>query len=111
VVRASELIFLSAQAGVDPATEKIPEGGIEAECRQVFANMERALRASGSDLAHVVKTTLFYVDSNDLKTINKVYGEVFPEKPPARSAAIVGLAGGRRISIDAIAMMADRESN
>jgi enamine deaminase RidA (YjgF/YER057c/UK114 family) len=85
---------------------RCPDGGFEAECRQVFANIERALKASGSDLGHVVKTTVFYVDLQELQTINKVYGDVFPHDPPARSAAIVGLAGGRRISIDVIAILA-----
>jgi 2-iminobutanoate/2-iminopropanoate deaminase len=105
VVRAGDLLFLSAQAGVDPATGAVPEGGFEAECRQVFANMARALRAAGSDLDDVVKTTVFYSDLQDLPTVNKVYAEAFPTNPPARSAAIVGLAGGRRISVDAIAVV------
>ncbi|MDT4991374.1 MAG: 2-iminobutanoate/2-iminopropanoate deaminase [Actinoplanes sp.] len=106
VVRVGEVLYLSAQAGVDPATGAVPDGGFDAECRQVFANIERALKASGSDLGHIVKTTVFYVDLQELPTINKVYADVFPHDPPARSAAIVGLAGGRRISIDAIAILA-----
>jgi 2-iminobutanoate/2-iminopropanoate deaminase len=54
----------------------------------------------------VVKTTIFYADLGDLPAINSIYAETFPAKPPARSAAIVGLAGGRRISVDAIAVVA-----
>jgi 2-iminobutanoate/2-iminopropanoate deaminase len=107
VVRVGEVLYLSAQAGVDPATGAVPEGGFEAECRQVFANIRRALLASGSDLGHIVKTTLFYADLQDLQTINEVYADMFPHDPPARSAAIVGLAGGRRISVDAIAIVAE----
>ncbi|HET6215185.1 MAG TPA: Rid family hydrolase [Micromonosporaceae bacterium] len=106
VVRVDNLLFLSAQAGVDPATGTVPEGGFEAECRQAFANLARALSASGSDLAHVVRTTVFYADVQDLPVVNKIYAETFPTDPPARSAAIVGLAGGRRISVDAIAVVA-----
>jgi len=105
VVRAGNLLFLSAQTGVDQATNALPEGGFEAECRQVFVNIGQALKASGSDLIHVVKTTIFYADLADLPTVNKVYTEVFPTNPPARSAAMVGLAGGRRISVDAIAVV------
>jgi len=67
--------------------------------------MGQALRVAGSDLAHVVKTTIFYADLDDLPILNKVYASVFPTDPPARSAAIVGLAGGRRISVDAIAVI------
>jgi 2-iminobutanoate/2-iminopropanoate deaminase len=107
VVRVGDVLYLSAQAGVDPATGAVPDGGFEAECRQAFANIERALKASGSGLRNIVKTTVFYTDLQDLQTINKVYADTFPHDPPARSAAIVGLAGGRRISIDAIAVVAD----
>lgn len=103
VVRAGGLLFVSAQAGVDPATGKVPEGGIGPECRQALANLDRALRAAGSGLENVVRVTLFYKSFEDLPEINQVFAEVFGAEPPARSAAIVGLAGGRSISIDAIA--------
>jgi 2-iminobutanoate/2-iminopropanoate deaminase len=106
VVRVGDVLYLSAQTGVDPTTGAVPEGGFEAECRQVFANLRRALLASGSDLRHIVKTTVFYTDLQNLKTVNDVYADIFPQDPPARSAAVVGLAGGRRISIDAIAIVA-----
>lgn len=105
VVRVGDLLFLSAQAGLDQSTGAVPDGGFEAECRQAFANLGQALRAAGSDFGHVVKTTVFYTDLADLPTVNKVYAEVFPADPPARSAAAVGLAGGRRISVDAIAVV------
>jgi 2-iminobutanoate/2-iminopropanoate deaminase len=105
VVRAGNLLFLSAQTGLDQATGTIPDGGFDAECRQAFGNLRTALRAAGSDLDHVVKTTILYTDLADLPTVNKVYAEVFPTDPPARSAAIVGLAGGRRISVDAVAVV------
>jgi 2-iminobutanoate/2-iminopropanoate deaminase len=105
VVRTGNLLFLSAQTGVDQVTNAVPDGGFEAECRQAFVNIQQALKASGSDLRHIVKTTIFYADLADLPTVNKVYTEVFPNNPPARSAAIVGLAGGRRISVDAIAVV------
>jgi 2-iminobutanoate/2-iminopropanoate deaminase len=85
----------------------VPDGGFDAEFRQAFANLRTALRAAGSDLDHVVKTTILYTDLADLPTVNMVYAEVFPIDPPARSAAIVGLAGGRRISADAVAVVPD----
>jgi 2-iminobutanoate/2-iminopropanoate deaminase len=107
VVRVGNLLFLSAQTGLDPTTGTVPDGGFEAECRQAFANLRTALRAASSDLGHVVKTTILYADLADLPTVNKVYADVFPTDPPARSAAIVGLAGGRRISVDAIAVVPD----
>src|SRR5581483_2101954 len=105
VVRAGDLLFISAQAGVDPATGKVPDGGISAECRQALANLGRALSAAGSDLSKIMRITLFYTNLDDLPAINAVFAETFPTEPPARSAAIVGLAGGRSISIDAIAIV------
>lgn len=105
VVRAGDFLFVSAQTGVDPATGKLPAGGVEAECRQALANLGRALAAAGSQFSNVAKVTLFYTDLNDLPAINAVFAEVFPTDPPARSAAVVGLAGGRSISIDAVAVL------
>lgn len=105
MVRAGDFLFVSAQTGVDPATGKLPAGGVEAECRQALANLGRALAAAGSQLSNVAKVTLFYTDLNDLPAINAVFAEVFPTDPPARSAAVVGLAGGRSISIDAVAVL------
>lgn len=102
VVRAGDLLFVSAQAGVDPTTGKVPEG-VGAECRQALANVERALKAAGSSLDQIVRITLFYKSLDDLPQINEAFAQVFPSDPPARSAAIVGLAGGRSVSIDAIA--------
>ncbi|GAA0331151.1 RidA family protein [Actinoallomurus spadix] len=103
-VKAGPLVFVSAQAGVDPVTDQVPPGEFEAECRQAFTNVTRALRAADSDLCRVVKMTILYVDTADLPIINKVYAEAFPIDPPARTAAVVRLAGGRRIAVDAIAM-------
>jgi 2-iminobutanoate/2-iminopropanoate deaminase len=102
-VRVGNLIFVSAQASVDPATREIPAAGFEAECRQALTNLAHVLAAADADLTHMVKTTVFYTDVANLPIINKVYTEAFAVDPPARAAAIVGLAGGRQISIDAIA--------
>ncbi len=89
---------------VDAGTGVVPGGGIEAECRQALANLASVLKAAGAGLPDVVKATIFYVDLDDLATINRVWGEVFAVDPPARAAMIVGLVGGRRICIDATAV-------
>lgn len=103
VVRVGNLLFVSAQTGVDPSTGQVPDGGFEAECRQALRNLQRALHAADADLEHVVRTTVFYTDLADLPSLNAIYAETFPTSPPARSAAVVGLAGGRHIAIDAVA--------
>jgi 2-iminobutanoate/2-iminopropanoate deaminase len=112
-VRIGDLIVVSAQIGVDPVTGTVPtaqhgESAAAAECRQVFANLARVLDVSGSSLDRVARTTMYYVDLADLPSLNAVYADVFGIDPPARSAMIVGLPGGRRVAIDAIA--ARRES-
>ncbi|WP_035805141.1 RidA family protein [Kitasatospora mediocidica] len=102
-VRAGGLLFVSAQPGVDPATGTVPDGGAAAQCRQALRNLEHVLRVAGADLRDVVRTTVLYTDLADLPAINAAYAEAFPADPPARTAAVVGLAGGRLVSIDAIA--------
>ena len=105
-IKAGPLVFVSAQAGVDPRTEKVPSGGFEAECRQAFGNVALVLQAAGLGLCDVVKITVLYIDLEYLPIINAVYADLFPVNPPARTAAIVSLAGNRRIAVDAIAMAA-----
>lgn len=105
-IRAGQLIFVSGQAGVDPSTDELPaDGGFEAECRQAFMNVACVLKAANADLSYVVKTLVLYVDASYLPIINAVQAEFFPVDPPARSSAIVELAGGRRITVDAIAAL------
>ncbi|MGW7413190.1 RidA family protein [Streptomyces sp. NPDC054863] len=104
--RVGGLLFVSAQTGVDPRTGTVREGPFESECRQAFANLERVLLVGGSSLALVAKVTVFYADPGQLTALNTVFADVFPQAPPARSAAVVTLAGGRRISVDAVAALA-----
>lgn len=109
-VAAAGLIFVSSQTGVDPATGAVPEGLFEYECRQAFRNLEQVLRAAHAEPADVVQTTLYYTDPADLSVLNAVYVETFgSDRQPARSAVMVGLAGGRRVAIAAIATC--RQSN
>lgn len=91
-VRSGDLLFLSGQVGFDPATREVVEGGLEAQTRQVLANVEAVLRAAGLRFADVVKTTVFLKDMNDFAAMNAIYGEAFaPEGvvPPARSTVEV----------------------
>ena len=102
-VKAAGLVFVSAQTGVDPATERLPDG-FEAECRQAFRNLVDAVRASGGEARDIVKATVLYTDAAQFPVINAVFAEVFPVLPPARTAAIVALPGGKRLAVDAIAV-------
>ena len=82
------MIFASGQIPILPATGAIA-AGLEAQAEQVFTNVAALLEAAGSDMAHVVKTTVFIKDMNDFAAINAVYARHFQEPYPARSCVEV----------------------
>ncbi|MBN1106123.1 MAG: RidA family protein [Deltaproteobacteria bacterium] len=103
-VRAGDLLFVSGQLGIDPATGHMVEGGGGDQARQVMANLKAVLEAGGSGFSSVVKTTIFLADMADFSEVNQVYGEFFPSEPPARSTfQVAGLPLGARVEIEMIA--------
>ncbi len=80
------LVFTSGQIGLIPETGAVVEGGIEAQTRQVFANLKAVLEEAGSSLDKVIKTTCFLKDMNDFATVNEIYGSYFDGDYPSRSA-------------------------
>lgn len=109
---AGEFIFCSGQAGFDPKTMRIVEGGIRAQTAQVLRNLSAILEAAGSDLSHVVKVTVFLHDWKYFKEMNETYAEFFGENPPARSTAQgKRWPEGSLITVEAIALAkSDRSS-
>ncbi len=106
-ISAGDFVFCSGQIPLDPATGKLVGGGIEAQTRRVLQNLKAVLEATGSDLAHVVKTTVFLTDMGNFQAMNAVYAEFFPTHPPARSTiAVRGLPLGALVEIEAIAVQA-----
>jgi 2-iminobutanoate/2-iminopropanoate deaminase len=100
-----QFIFTAGQVGIDPTTGKLAEGGVKAETKQALENLKSILEAAGSDLNHVMKTTVFLNDINDYAAVNEVYGQYFTDDPPARSALQVGkLPLGADVEIEAIAV-------
>ncbi|MDY6983734.1 MAG: Rid family hydrolase, partial [Pseudomonadota bacterium] len=94
--------------GVDPATFKLVEGGIEAETRQIFANMQRILAGSGATLEDVVKCTVMIADIGEWPLFNSLYVTYFPGDKPARSAfGANGLALGARVELECWAVLDD----
>lgn len=87
-IKAGNLLFCSGQIPVNPATGEVPEG-IEAQTRQALANVKALLAAAGTDLSHVVKTSVFLADMSLFAPMNAVYAETFSEPFPARSAVAV----------------------
>ena len=103
-VRVGNMLYLSGQIGIDPATSKLAEGGIAAETRQTMENIKASLEKYGSSLAEVVKCTVFLADIKEWAAMNEVYIAYFPSNPPARSAlGSSGLALGSRTEIECMA--------
>ncbi len=106
-VKAGNFVFTAGQLGLDPKTGKLVSGGIKAETTQVLENLTAVLKAAGSSLDRVVKTTVFILDmAGDFAAMNEVYKEFFPKDPPARSTVEVrALALSARVEIEAIALI------
>jgi len=107
-VRSGRWVFTSGTIGNDPATGKLVPGGVAAETRQALTNLSGTLRAGGTLLTQVVKTTVFLVDLGQFAAMNAVYAEFFPQDPPARSTIQVGaLPGGAAVEIEAVAVVTE----
>ncbi len=103
-IRTGNLIFVSGQLPVDPSTGNFAEGGIKELTRQSLTNIKAILEAEGTDMAHVVKTTVFLADMADFTEMNEVYATFFTSPFPARSAvAIKTLPKNARVEIECIA--------
>jgi 2-iminobutanoate/2-iminopropanoate deaminase len=103
-IRAGNLLFTAGQIPLRPDGSRV-EGDVEAQARQVLANLRAVLEAGGSDPSRVVKCTVFLRDMDDFARVNAVYGEVFDDAPPARSAVQVAkLPLGVAVEIEAIAL-------
>jgi 2-iminobutanoate/2-iminopropanoate deaminase len=103
-VRAGQLLFLSGQVPLDPATGQIVTGDIAAQTRRVFDNLSAVLNAGGRSFSDVVRTTVYLADMNDFAAVNEVYGTYFTEPYPARATVQVArLPKDARVEIDMIA--------
>ena len=88
-IRIKDLVYTSGQLPIDPQTGAFPEGGIKEQTRQSLTNVKAILEEAGTDMSHVVKTTVFLADMNDFAEMNSIYAEFFSEPYPARSAVAV----------------------
>lgn len=102
------LLFTSGQIPLRPDGSLV-EGDVEAQTRQVLANLAAVLEAGGSSLDQVVKCTVFLSDMNDFAAVNAVYAEAFEHEPPARSAVEVArLPRDVMVEIEAVALRSAR---
>jgi len=88
-VISGNFIFTAGQIPIDPVTGNLEPDDIKIQTKRVIENLRAVLRASGSDLSEVVKTTVFLKDMNDFALMNEVYAQYFSESSPARSAVEV----------------------
>ena len=100
ILRAGEWLICSGQVGLKDGT--LVEGGVAAQTAQCVANLAALLRSHGSDLGHIVKTTVFLTDIGDYAEVNDAYTSAFGDHRPARSAvAVAGLPVGALVEIEA----------
>ena len=105
-VRTGNLVFTAGQIGIEPLSGQL-RAGLEAQTRQVLKNLEAVLKAAGSDMQHIVKTTIYLTDMAHFQTVNAIYGSVFNSEPPARSTvAVAALPLGALVEIEAVAVLA-----
>ena len=103
-IRAGQLLFVSGQVPLDPATGNLVEGDITAQTQRVMENLDAVLKAGNLSFAHVVRTTIYLADMNDFAAVNAVYGQFFSEPYPARATVQVArLPKDARVEIDLVA--------
>jgi 2-iminobutanoate/2-iminopropanoate deaminase len=104
------LVFVSGQAGRDPATGQLAGADVENQTEQVLRNIATILEAAGSSLQHVLRCGVFLVDMKEFPRMNEVYARAFGSHRPARTTVEVsGLPGeGLRVEIDAVAYVPGR---
>jgi 2-iminobutanoate/2-iminopropanoate deaminase len=104
IIVDGRLVYTAGQVAIDPASNQVVEGDIKVQTRQVLKNIEAVLKAAGTTMDAVVKTTVFLKDFNDFAAMNEVYGEYFSAAAPARSTVEVGrLPKDMKVEIEAVA--------
>ena len=107
-IKVNDFVYCSGQTGLNPETNELAEGGLEAQTHQVLKNLANVLEAAGTDMAHVIKTTVFLKDMADFQKMNAIYGTYFTENYPARSTIqVAGLPKNGLVEIELVAVMPD----
>ena len=102
-IQTGDLVFMSGQIPLDPATMEVVDGDFEARARQVFDNLRAVAQAAGGSLDQVVKLTIFLTDLGNFATVNSVMEDYFQQPYPARAAVgVASLPKGVDVEADAI---------
>lgn len=104
-IRANGFVFVSGQVAIDPATQQVISGDVTAQTQRVLQNLSAILKAAGTGLEKVVRTTVFLKNMGDFAAMNTVYGSYFSTAPPARSTVEAArLPKDVLVEIDVIAL-------
>ena len=102
-VRAGDMVYLSGQIPLDPATMQLVSGDIEAEIRQVFENLKAVAEAAGGSLANAVKVNVFLTDLGHFAKVNEIMATYCTQPFPARAAVgVAQLPRGARVEIECV---------
>ncbi len=105
-VKTDNLVFCSGQIPIDPQTGDFVSGEVGEQTEQVLRNLNAVLRAAGTSLDNVVKTTVFLADMNDFAAMNEIYARYFNENKPARATVQAArLPKDAKVEIDCIAVL------
>jgi 2-iminobutanoate/2-iminopropanoate deaminase len=103
-VQAGNMLYISGQIAIDPATDQLLQGSIEDETRRVMLNIQALLSASGYTFADIVKTSIFLSDMSHFALVNDVYASYFHSNFPARETiAVLGLPKNVNVEISVTA--------
>jgi 2-iminobutanoate/2-iminopropanoate deaminase len=106
-IKAGNLLFVSGQVPIDPATGNLVDGDISTQTHRVFRNIGEILKAAGTSFDAVVRSTVYLQDMNDFAKMNEVYGTYFSSPAPARATVQVArLPRDAKVEIDVIASLA-----
>jgi len=104
-IRANGFVFVSGQVAIDPANQQVVSGDVAVQTDRVLKNLSAILKAAGSGLEKVVRSTVFLKNMGDFAAMNEVYGRHFTSTPPARSTVEVArLPKDVLVEIDVIAL-------
>jgi 2-iminobutanoate/2-iminopropanoate deaminase len=101
-VRAVVWITCWGLFGLDAVDGELVAGGLEAQTRQVLANIAAILGDVGASVEDVAKTTIFLADMADFAAVNEIYGQFFRHKPARSTVAVAGLPKGALVEIEVL---------
>jgi 2-iminobutanoate/2-iminopropanoate deaminase len=105
-IKANGFVFASGQIAIDPATQQLVGGDVAAQTDRVLKNVSSILKAAGSGLEKVVRSTVFLKNMSEFQAMNEVYGRYFSASPPARSTVEAArLPKDVLVEIDVIALV------